>query len=147
RCNVFGDQVEDAASQRMPVRPDRSRFPRQPLADEIELERMAPPKRSVPPPRPPEQRGIQDIYDAAEKLIKAGEDLETVAAATRLPLDEVRKLSQIVMRANEGLAEEQIPMSAPQQSAESPKAAAPMDPAADPRLGVFASIRRQTQVL
>lgn len=40
---------------------------------------------------------IETIYDAAEKLLKAGYDLQAVSDKTRLPLEDVRMLSQIVV--------------------------------------------------
>lgn len=142
--NIFGERLDSEAPQKTPARADRPRLPRQPLADEIEIERVAPPKMTPPPSRRKDRAEVQDIYEAAERLLKAGEDLETVSAATRLPLDEVRKLSQIMVSSEKAA----IPASPiPAAMTPAPQSGASVDPAADPRLGVFASIRRQTQVL
>jgi hypothetical protein len=148
--NVFGERMEMQRSPESSSSSRREQLPRQPLADEVEVERLAPPRAANPTPRPNRQReraDIQDIYESAERLLIAGEDIETVAAATRLPLDEVRRLSQIVV----GL--ENVQSLSHEKSAETMSAApagtssAPVDPTTDPRLGVFASMRRQTQVL
>jgi hypothetical protein len=139
--NVFGERLDSSESSVTPASAPRSNpLPRQPLANDIEVERVRP-KPSQPTIRRRDQTEMQDIYEAAERLLRAGEDVETVAAATRLPLDEVRKVSQIMIssdkasRSDEGIESAQI------------NSAVVKDPAADPRLGVFASIRRQTQVL
>lgn len=139
--NVFGERLDSSDSSVNPVNlPNSNPLPRQPLARDIEIERVRP-VPSQPIIRRREETEIQDIYEAAERLLRAGEDVETVAAATRLPLDEIRKVSQIMVGADKASRSEQLPESAPTSSN------LVTDPAADPRLGVFASIRRQTQVL
>lgn len=45
--------------------------------------------------------GIQEIYDAAENLLRAGKDVNSVATETTLSLEEVSMLSQMVNRESE----------------------------------------------
>jgi hypothetical protein len=73
--------------------------------------------------------GVEDIYFAAETLLKRGKDVESVARRTRLPVEEVRMILEVLQR--EAAVEEEA-----------------IDPAiADPRLGVLSKIRRQVQTL
>lgn len=67
---------------------------------------------------------LEDIYYAAETMLRAGGDIDSVASRTKLPLDEVRMLEQMVSR-------EKVL----QQTVEAP-------PAVDPRLGVLAQAGR-----
>lgn len=81
---------------------------------------------------------MEEIYTIAENLLQTGRTLEEVAARTRLPVDEVRMISQLLEREhlisrsseNEEKDEEHLPASSE-----------------DRRLGVLAGIKRQTQVL
>jgi len=47
---------------------------------------------------PAEQKILDDVYAAAERLIREGHDLAMIAAETSLGLDEVRMLREIVIR-------------------------------------------------
>ncbi|MCB0352559.1 MAG: hypothetical protein KDD64_03515 [Bdellovibrionales bacterium] len=42
--------------------------------------------------------GIEDVYAAAEELLATGKSLEQVATLTRLPVEEVRMLAQVIER-------------------------------------------------
>jgi hypothetical protein len=76
---------------------------------------------------------MQKIYAAAEALLKQGRQLEQVSAQTRLPVEEVRMLSQMIEIERE---EEQ-----------SKKTKGTSVPVEDSRLGVLGSIRRQTTTI
>jgi|GEM_PF-1589041 len=80
---------------------------------------------------PAGKTNMQKIYAAAEVLLKQGRQLEQVSAQTRLPVEEVRMLSQMIEIERE---EQQLKKS---RGATTP-------PAADSRLGVLGNIRRQT---
>ena len=69
---------------------------------------------------------LQRVYDAAEGMLKAGKDLESVAERTSLPVEEVRMLSQMLIQ-------------------EQRAAAAPIEH--DSRLGVLGNMRREIQTL
>lgn len=57
-----------------------------------------------------EQGHIQSLYDRAEEMLRAGQDLHSVAHMTRLSIDEVRLLSQMVTR-EEVVQQEGTPVS------------------------------------
>lgn len=80
-----------------------------------------------------EQRNMQKVYAAAEVLLKQGRKLEQVSAQTRLPVEEVRMLSQM------------IEIERDEEQRKSTTAASP--PVADSRLGVLGNIRRQTTTI
>jgi DNA repair exonuclease SbcCD ATPase subunit len=80
-----------------------------------------------------EQRNMQKIYAAAEVLLKQGRQLEQVSAQTRLPVEEVRMLSQMIEIERDE-----------EQRKSTTGAAAPVD---DSRLGVLGNIRRQTTTI
>lgn len=77
---------------------------------------------------------VEDIYAAAEEMLRAGTDLAAVASQTRLPIEEVRALSQMII--GERAVKQGTPAPVEQQAEE-----------ADPRLGVMATMRRQTITL
>lgn len=58
----------------------------------------APVEESVEPLTPTEQSAIQELYDRAENMLRAGNDLQSVATVTRLSMEEVRLLSQMISR-------------------------------------------------
>lgn len=80
-----------------------------------------------------EQRNMQKIYAAAEVLLKQGRQLEQVSAQTRLPVEEVRMLSQMIEIERDE-----------EQRKKTTGAPAPL---ADTRLGVLGNIRRQTTTI
>jgi hypothetical protein len=80
-----------------------------------------------------EQRNMQKIYAAAEVLLKQGRQLEQVSAQTRLPVEEVRMLSQMI----------EIERDEEQRK----KTTGTPAPLADTRLGVLGNIRRQTTTI
>jgi hypothetical protein len=73
------------------------------------------------------------VYQAAEAMIKQGQKIEQVAAQTKIPLEGVRLLAEMI----EIEREEDT-----RQRESSVKL-----PAADSRLGALGAIRRQTSVL
>jgi len=68
---------------------------------------------------------LAKVYSAAEQMLRAGEDLHTVHRRTRLPMEQVQRLSQLVNQ--EDIEEEQLP---PPQKV-------------DPRLGVLGGASRR----
>lgn len=83
QVNIYGEPIGQASAPQ----PSRTATPR--LADSVEQQHSQ--NRSEP-----EAASMNSIYNAAEQLLRAGYDLQSVAAKTRLPLDEVRMLSQVV---------------------------------------------------
>lgn len=80
------------------------------------------------------QETLEHLYGAAERMLRAGKEVERVALQTDLPIDEVRILSQLIMKERE--------------AEEIPDHVASAQPAAkDERLGVLGGIRRQVQTL
>ena len=86
-------------------------------------------EREVSPSSSTAPLDIQGIYDSAEEALRAGRDLGSVAIKTKLPIEEVRMLSEMIVR--ERLDE---------------RAATP-DAKKDPRLGVLAGMRREVTTL
>jgi hypothetical protein len=128
--NVYGDEI-GAPTPGAAAEP----LPRARLSAAIEKE--------IKPEISGSDKALQKLYDAAENMLRAGQDLRTVAEQTDLPYEEVVKLGQIL-----AAEKRQQRFSAEEEFAEQPPAmAARSEPAADPRLGVLASMRRQTQVL
>lgn len=76
--------------------------------------------------------GIEDIYASAEELLRAGQALESVAAETRLPVEEVRMIREIITREN---------------SSRGPDGEERIISDDDTRLGVLGGIKRTRQVL
>jgi hypothetical protein len=74
---------------------------------------------------------LSRIYMAAEEMLKAGRDLEAVSRSTKLPIEQVRLLSQIVIK---------------ERLADPTQVSVPVRPA-DPRLGVLGGMKRQIQRL
>jgi hypothetical protein len=66
-------------------------------------------------------------------MLRAGKEVERVALQTDLPIDEVRILSQLIMKEREA---EKVPAQV-----------VPTSQAQDDRLGVLGGIRRQVQTL
>jgi|GEM_PF-5844720 len=89
---------------------------------------------------------LDEIYKAAEQMLRAGRDLHYVAARTELPLDEVRVLSQLVDREGPTRFESGpvvTPISLTEATVVPPKK---IIEGSDSRLGVFAA-RRPTAAL
>jgi hypothetical protein len=82
--------------------------------------------------------GLEDIYAAAEELLKAGKSLEFVASTTKLPEDEVRLLARIISQDSPKIIEEEV-VDEPEIPVRSSRD--------DTRLGVLGQIRRQTQLV
>lgn len=124
--NIYGEPIAapaatEALSEPKPVPPpSMAAKAYQPLKPEVQIQK----RPMVDETRHP----LTEVYDAAEELLKAGRDLKSVAAATNLPIDEVRLLSQMVAQeaGTRDMSRVEIP---------------------DDRLGVLASMRRQTRTL
>jgi hypothetical protein len=138
--NIFGDEIGGAAEA--PAAPAArqsagggARYqtaaaappapPARPLSRSVEMQVDAPPSSSM------HSQQLEDLYMAAEDLLKTGKDLEFVAARTKLPMEEIRMLSQLIIR-------EQLEENG--RIAEKPE---------DSRLGVLGGggIKRQVQTL
>lgn len=88
RVNIYGEPIQAPTAARRPVNQQHGAY--QPSSEirnapESELQR-----------EPAVAASMKQIYDAAEQLLRAGYDLQTVSAKTRLSIDEVRMLSQMV---------------------------------------------------
>jgi len=102
-----------------------------PLAASVEREVVKPAPVKVVPEDPEVNASLQEIYSAAEQMLKAGKDVAFICEHTRLPVDEVKMLSQILERES-GM---QTPDALPERSKQ------------DSRLGVLGGIKREVQVL
>jgi hypothetical protein len=90
--NIFGDPIPGGAAE--VVAPSGS-----PLQRAVRVEREAAPSRNgyhATPNRVSPQQSIERVYDEAEDLLRAGEDLAAVSARTKLSMPEVRMLSEMV---------------------------------------------------
>jgi hypothetical protein len=122
RVNIFGEPISDSTPTEVISQSGSTRS-----ALQQAVEKMVEKKRSSSALSRP---ALDAINFAAEEMLRAGKNLEAVAARTKLSLDEVRALSQKVMR--DSILEEP-------QSYETR--------ARDQRLGVLASQRRQDQTI
>ena len=86
------------------------------------------PPQTLQPAEPP-SFSIKQIYARAEELIRAGEELHNVVTRTRLPLEEVQNMAQMIAR--EELARRQAASEEEEQR----------------RLGALNPIRRQSQIV
>lgn len=153
QTNIFGEPIGggiETAAANPPAAPKQS-----PLAASIERE-VVPPTAPRQAPRKAQSdstAAIAEVRRAAEDLLRAGRDLEFVANRTKLPLDEVRLLSQLVLREADERAERSrtaasLAQSIAVEQAEAPTAADPAAAAAaDPRLGVLSPIRRSIETI
>lgn len=98
--------------------------------------------------------GIEEVYAAAERLIRAGKDLDTVAARTNLSREDVQLISEMMNeqeRSQRGSRSPALSESVGSSSSgeiDQPSPTNTTSGSADPRLGVLGGgIRRQVQVL
>lgn len=80
----------------------------------------------------PEGSEVQKVYAAAEKMLREGVELERVAARTKLPLDGVKMLSQMI----------EVERVSDEDSSQDSSSVM----LGDPRLGALGVTRRQTNV-
>jgi len=124
--NIFGEPVVSEWT------PEQSMGVEAEVADEtpaISL-RSAIEREITPQPEVVETtRDMQTVYEAAEEMIRAGNDLVLVASKTQLPMDDVRMLREMIAR-EEGEKQTRLP-----------------PPPADPRLGVLGKMKRQVETL
>jgi hypothetical protein len=143
--NIYGEPIGEVTTAPAPTTPPPSRV-RSPLAESIEKEII--PNAPASPP-PDSAAAIAEVRRAAEALLRAGRDLEFVAQRTRLPLEEVRLLSQLVVGEIEQRARQAAPEPAPTPARASPPEVPPAPEAKtdDPRLGVLSPIRRSIETV
>jgi len=96
-------------------------------------------EKAVEPEVLSEQSAIEDVFAAAEEMLRAGESLQRVAARTDLPLEDLKMLSEVIAR-------EKASAAVTAGHAENEERAVAFS-TSDQRLGVLAGIRRQVQVL
>ena len=121
--NIFGESIPESSTQQVVAAPENMRSAlRQAVEKIVESKRVNTSALSRP--------ALDAVYAAAEEMLKAGRNLEAVAARTKLPLDEVRTLSQKVIR--DTIIQDSEPAPAPRA-------------AADQRLGVLGGTRRTEQ--
>jgi hypothetical protein len=94
RTNIYGeilDSEEAAPSSFEPRMPKAAVSKPQTLASTIEKQVSG--KTT--------QETLEQLYGAAERMLRAGKEVERVALQTDLPIDEVRILSQLIMKERE----------------------------------------------
>jgi hypothetical protein len=111
------------------------------LASQIE-------KEQIPQTSAARAQTMSKIAFAAERLLRAGKDIENVAALTRIPLRDLQEMQArisgdssepVIKRHTEAAVERST-----QQEQVQPE---PSTPQRDPRLGVLGGMKRQVQVL
>lgn len=95
RVNIYGEPIEEPTTPPPPPI-DRTAAIKSVLAKASAGLAKKIEKESEPEPR--KAAGIDAIREAAEQLLRAGRDLESVASVTKLPLEEVRYLAHVVSR-------------------------------------------------
>lgn len=143
KTNIFGEPIGESRPA-APQPPSMVRAEQTPLTASIEREVVPP---TAPPASPKVARetpaeSLGEVRRAAEELLRAGRDLEFVARRTNLPIDEIRLLSNAVLRdaANRGVKNE--PPAVEQFVAEAHPVVE-----TDPRLGVLSPIRRSIETV
>ena len=77
---------------------------------------------------------IQSVYDKAEELLSAGQELESVARLTSLPVEEVKMLAQMLDRVPQTTRNDDVDLTENALIS-------------DQRLGALSPIRRQIQTV
>lgn len=85
--NIFGEPIGAPESTENPAPVQASA----PLRHQIEVEKVAQVNEQT-------TKSLEDIYSAAEQMLRAGQSLEQVAALSALPVDEVQMLAQLIER-------------------------------------------------
>ncbi len=135
QTNIYGEPLGVEPAQRAAIQPVPAKAPvrkatqryMQSLARKVERE-----VSDAALAEPDLTSSIQEVYTAAEKLLKAGREPEFVAQATNLPLEEVEALQRLAGAQEAASAQPVVTTSVAQE---------------DPRLGVLGGIKRQVQVL
>lgn len=133
RTNIYGDLITEERQATQPQGNQGLAFdpykdtPTHGLAATIEKERM--PESRPNPASAGYDVDIQEIYNSAEEMLRAGRDLQTVATKTRLPVEDVKMLSEMILR--ERIDDQAVTT----------------ELAKDPRLGVLANIKREVTTL
>lgn len=117
KTNIYGEPIAAAAENEA----SRKSSTRRPLAKRIEVTEQNPYSRQEVL-----KARLEDLYYAAEAMLRAGRDAQSVANRTKLPLEEVRMLEQMVGR--EKVLEQAVDQA----------------PVVDPRLGVLAQAGRSS---
>ena len=145
RTNIYGEEIQDSTPAEQPVINRAAPYSKaterysQGLAGKIEREVP----RQAAAPRQKSSVGIEAVYAAAEKMLKAGADLNSIARQTNLSIEDVRHLSRI-MGAEDRIelstsVTDAVPEVLPEHSTTTPNE--------DPRLGVLTGMKRQVQTL
>ena len=136
RVNIYGDPIPDPTPAPVAKR-EREYVP---LAARVEREESR-----------PQVQDIQSIYNQAERMIRAGEDMASVVTKTKLSKRDIDMLSQLVLseeRAKSSTAQEAQVLEDEARSALLAPDEAARAKSRDPRLGILgAQIKRQVQVL
>lgn len=129
KVNIYGEPIGGEATQAKDIElpKNRSKTP-------YGMKRATPAARPQAEPSALQstKQSIDDVYAAAEELLRAGNGLATVASHTNLPIEEIRALSQMIIG---------------ERAVAQAKTASPVPAKVDdndPRLGVMATMKRQT---
>lgn len=125
--NIFGQEIKNTYTSTGAMQKKKADNQRQEssLAEHLEKEVDT---RSPYEAEPMNE--VEDIYAAAEELLRAGKDLQRVASETNLPLEEIKAIARI-LESEEQEQEQELQIIRDQ----------------DQRLGVLGGIKRQNQVL
>lgn len=104
------------------------------LEREVVVKEVAPPQQAVYREKMGHQE-LQQVYAAAESMLKQGQELSQVSAKTRLPVEEIQLLSQMIEVEREELSKRE------------PKATKVVEQPSDSRLGALGAIRRHNATL
>jgi len=111
-----------------------------------------PTSRPISPAGPASEKSLNDIYKSAERMLRAGNDLASVANATSLTEDDVALLAQVVQSENRVRPQQTQSMRQTSESfveaqLERKDSTTHSTVPADGRLGVLSGMKRQVQVL
>jgi serine/threonine protein kinase HipA of HipAB toxin-antitoxin module len=132
--NIFGEPIVSHVSQPEPAQQQMTPESRRSLTKSIE-KTIEPNVVKEEEMQTIDTQGLEEVYAAAEGLLRAGRDLRFVSSATSLPVEEVQMLARLMEE--EGAAVQ-----------EQPKAPQVNKKAEDARLGALSkTIRRERHVL
>ena len=127
--NIYGEIIDDTKLDKVEVK--SAPVAKKGLAGRVEKEVIPQTPKSI---GYSQDNDIQSVYDKAEELLSAGQELESVARLTSLPVEEVKMLAQMLDRVPQTTRNDDVDLTENALIS-------------DQRLGALSPIRRQIQTV